>query len=129
MAEVNAPDPRGEERVPPKEEPVEEEPEPWTLRRVAETVVVLGVLVALIVALEQVADVNWGWVPWKSLAVVGLVLAALARWISGAVRSVVRRMRGLPPPEREPTKRDRIAEKLRDLDEPYLRRERSLTRD
>ena len=39
------------------------------------------------------------------------------------------RMRGQPAAEREPTKRDRIAEKLRDLDEPYLRRERSLTRD
>lgn len=94
-----------------------------------ETVAVLGLLIALLVALEHFVDVNASWVPWKSLAVVGLVVAALARWTWGIVRSLVRRTRGLPAAEREPTKRDRIAEKLRDLDEPYLRRERSLTRD
>ena len=124
VAELNAPDPSDE-----REAPAEEEPEPWTLRRVAETVAVVGVVVALIVAVEQFTDVNWGWIPWKSLAVVFLVVAALARWAAGAVRSLVARMRGRPAPEREPTKRDRIAERLRELDEPYLRRERSLTRD
>jgi uncharacterized membrane protein YcjF (UPF0283 family) len=117
---VNAPDE-------PPDEP--EDKEPWTVRRVLETAGFVAVAIAVIIAAEQFVDVNWGWIPWKSLALVALVLAALARWIAGAVRSLVRRLRGLPPPEREPTKRDRIAERLRDLDEPYLRRERSLTRD
>jgi hypothetical protein len=115
---VNAPD-------------AEDEPdkEPWTLRRVLETAAAAGAVVALLVVADQFVDFNWGWVPWKSLAVIGFVLAALMAGLARAVRSLVRRMRGRPPLEGEPTKRDRLAEKVRELDEPYLRRERSLTRD
>jgi hypothetical protein len=107
----------------------EDDKEPWTLRRVLETAAFFAIGIAVIVVVEQFADFNWSWIPWKQLAVVGLVLAAGLRWIVHAVRSLVRRMRGRPRAEREPSKRDRLAEKLRDLDEPYLQRERSMLRD
>ncbi len=71
-------------------------------------------------------DPNWGWIPWKQLAIAAVALLAVMRWIVHGFSAVVRRLRGAPPPEREPTKRDRLAEKLRELDEPYLRRERIL---
>jgi hypothetical protein len=107
----------------------EEESEPLTLRDVLVTGAAFVAVGGGLVLLHRIVHFNWGWVPWKQLGAIGLVLAAGARWIFLGVRSLVRRIRGLPPPEREPSKRDRLAEKLRDLDEPYMRRERSLTRD
>jgi hypothetical protein len=71
-------------------------------------------------------DPNWGWIPWKQLAIAAVAFLAVLRWIVQGCRAAGRWLRGAPPPAREPTKRDRLAEKLRELDEPYLRRERIL---
>lgn len=110
----------------PEEDTVEHEP--WTLRRVVETAAVVVAIVGVLALLDVSVGINWGWIPWKQIGVIVLVVGAIASGLARAVRSRVRRRRGLPPP-REPTKRDRMVEKLRELDEPYLRRERSLTRD
>jgi hypothetical protein len=101
--------------------------EPLTLREALVTAAAfVGVAGALIV-LHQFVHFNWGWVPWKQLAVLGVGAAVCVRWIARGVRALVRRFRGLPPLEREPSKRDRLAEKVRELDEPYLRHERTTT--
>jgi hypothetical protein len=117
------------ERVnaPPEED--KPESEEWTVRRVLETAAAFAAVAGLLVVLDAFVDFDWGWVPWKQLAVVGFTLAALVVAAAHGVRSLLRRLRGRPPLEREPTKRDRLAERLHELDEPYLRRERSLTRD
>jgi hypothetical protein len=133
VGRLNAPEPKPERRREVIEtlDRREEEPddEPLTLRDVVVTVALFAGGGGALLLLHTVVDFNWSWIPWKQLIVVGLILLAIARWVFRSIRTIVRRARGLPPPEREPTRRDRIAEQLRDLDEPYLRHERSLTRD
>ena len=61
----------------------------------------------------------------EAAGVIALILGTLAGVSARAVRSSVRRLRGKPALERAPTKRDALVEKLRELDEPYRRRERT----
>jgi len=103
--------------------------ESLTVRDVLVTAAVVAAGAAALLLLHSFVDFNWEWIPWKKLVAVALILAAIARWVVRGVRALVRRARGLPAPEREPNARDKLVETLRDLDEPYLRRERSLTRD
>jgi hypothetical protein len=107
----------------------EQDDDPLTLRDVLLTAAGFAIGVPFLLLLHSVVDFNWGWIPWKQLALLGLVVAVLARWITRAVRSLVRHARGRPPLERPPTERDKLVEKLRELDEPYMKRERTTVRD
>ena len=98
-----------------------------TFRDVLVTAAGFAGVVGALLLLHTVVDFNWGWVPWRRLFVVAVVATAGARWVMSSCRSLIRRMRGRPPLEREPTERDRLAEKLRELDEPYQRHERTTT--
>lgn len=114
----------------PKSDAPREEHEPWTVRRAAETAAAIAAIGAALVVADRVVGINWGWIPWKQIFVVAAIVVALAGACARAMRALLRRRRGLPQLRDErAARREAWAERVRALDEPHLRRERTTVGD